>query len=100
MKVKVRYFGRVRELFGIKEEEYEIKDTSLEDLLFKYIPDRHERVAREWKNILSADEGPGKTSGQLFRGGYIVFVNGEARDMKYRLRDGDVVAILPPVGGG
>lgn len=96
MKVRVRYFGKIRELFGVKEEEYEIGDSSLEDLLFKYIPSRHENVAKEWREILSPAERRDRSSG----GNYLIFVNGEPREIKYRLKDGDVVTILPPVGGG
>jgi molybdopterin converting factor small subunit len=37
-KVKIKYFGRLRELLDIREEEYEVKNSSLADLLIKYIP--------------------------------------------------------------
>lgn len=100
-KVRVRYFGKIRELLGIKEEEYEIEDSSLEDLLLKHIPSRHEMDTGEWREIISLAEGDaGKIGCSSSCGNYLIFVNGEIRDIKYKLEDGDVVAILPPVGGG
>lgn len=100
-KVRVRYFGRIRELLGVKEEEYEIEDSSLEDLLLKHIPSRHEGAAGEWREMMSSAEGgASKVRSSSSRGNYLVFVNGEPRDIRYKLMDGDIVAILPPVGGG
>ncbi|MEM2607418.1 MAG: MoaD family protein [Candidatus Bathyarchaeia archaeon] len=100
-KVRVKYFGRVRELFSVKEEEYEVEDSSLEDLLLKHIPSRHERTAREWRKIMfPAEGGTSKIGSSTLGGNYLIFVNGEPRDIKYKLKDGDIVAILPPVGGG
>lgn len=95
MRVKVKYFAVLRELLGVGEEEYEVEGgTRLLDLLQLYIPERHKHVAGILKDqlhrILGDDGSPG----------YIVIVNGKRVDPNEVLRDGDVVAILPPVGGG
>lgn len=90
----MKYFASFRELFGVSEEEYEVeKGDRLRDLLLNYIPGRHAHVAGVWKDKVE----------QLMRGeepSYIVIVNGDRADFDQELRDGDVVAILPPVGGG
>jgi molybdopterin converting factor small subunit len=44
---KVKYFGRLRELLGVREEEYEVRNSSLADLLIiYYILNRHSKLPR------------------------------------------------------
>jgi len=94
MKVKVKYFALLRELLGVKEEEYEIEeDLTLYDLLLNNIPERHNNAAEIWKGkIMKFLEGEPSS--------YIVVVNGNRASPDQKLEDGDVVAVLPPVGGG
>lgn len=104
VRVRVRYFGRIRELIGVRDEEYDVNDASLMDLLLKYIPERHTNMASEWKEtifvinmgsvIAYGDRAP------MLRDNYLILVNGKACEITYKLRDGDEVAVLPPVGGG
>ncbi|MEM1550683.1 MAG: MoaD/ThiS family protein [Candidatus Bathyarchaeia archaeon] len=104
VKVRVKYFGRIRELIGVREEEYEVNDASLAELLLKYIPGRHSNVAKEWRETIfttvMGEVAVNKDGEPVLRDNYIVFVNGEQSRINCRLKDGDEIAILPPVGGG
>jgi MoaD family protein len=100
--IKVKYFGKLRELLGVKEEEYDAENLSLADLLIKHIPSRHPEIAEEWRatvfitvgdNIVMSEDGT-----PILR--YHILVNGLSRNLTYMLKDNDEVAILPPVGGG
>lgn len=115
-RVKVRYFASLRELFGnTREEEYEVKDgTMLMDLLLKRIPERHQNASRIWKERIFETERDGikfdKDGTPSLKGYYLILVNGRpcrliSEDgrhpgLRYKLKDGDDIAILPPVGGG
>ncbi|MEM3715564.1 MAG: MoaD family protein [Candidatus Bathyarchaeia archaeon] len=102
-KVKVKYFGRLRELMGIKEEEYEVEDATLADLLLNHIPNRHSEVADEWRQsifITIKGEVAVSRDGAPALKNYFVLIGGRSPEITYKLKDGDEVAILPPVGGG
>jgi len=114
-RVKVRHFASLRELLGnTRKEEYEVSDgTMLMNLLLEYIPKRHWNVSRSWKKRLFEMEEDGiklNADGTPVLGFYSILINGrECRSiseegrrpgLRYELRDGDVIAILPPVGGG
>ena len=93
MRVRTRYFAMLREVTGIREEEFNVpEDLTLIDFI-KYIAERYERL----KKILF-DE-----CGELRRGfavahNTVTVPRGEIR--LRRIRDGDEVVILPPIGGG
>jgi len=102
--VKVRYFGRLRELLNVKREEYTVEDgATLTDLLLKYIPQRHSEVSKTWtetifrtvrgQTVLDKDGTP------LLKN-YLVMIKGKSPGLSYKLKDGDEVAVLPPFGGG
>ncbi|MEM1673704.1 MAG: MoaD/ThiS family protein [Candidatus Bathyarchaeia archaeon] len=99
VRVRVKYLGRIRELMGVREEEYEVGDSTLEDLLMKHIPSRHGNIAGKWMRTMFQAEDRGR-EGIVVRSNYQIYVNGISCSMAYRLKDGDEVAILPPVGGG
>jgi MoaD family protein len=110
--VGVRYFALLRELLGnTREEKYNIKDgTTLKDLLLKHIPERHWKVSAKWKKrIFDMERGEikfDKHGTPVLSGYYLIIVNGRyfnsisKMGLKYQLKDGDVIAILPPVSGG
>ncbi len=104
MIVKVKYFGRLRELLDVKEELYEVEDgTNLANLLFNHVPERHPDVSEEWRGeIFRMVKGKVvfEDDGLPILKNYYILVNGRSSNLDYRLRDGDEVAILPPVGGG
>ncbi len=90
----MKYFASIRELFGVSEEEYEVeRGVKLADLLLNHIPSRHAHVAEVWRDKVEGFMRGGEAS-------YIVIVNGDRARLDQELKDGDVVAVLPPVGGG
>jgi len=111
-KLKVRYFALLRELLGnTREEKYDVKDgTTLMDLLLKHIVERHSNVSTKWKErIFETDKGEikfDKYGTPVLSEYYLILINGRYYNsiskmgLMYQLRDGDVIAILPPVGGG
>jgi molybdopterin converting factor small subunit len=115
-KVKIRYFASLRELLSnTREEEYTVKDgTMLMDLLLKRIPERHRKASRSWKERIFETEGDGirfdKNGTPSLGGYYLILINGRSYrlvsedgrhpGLKYKLKNGDEIAILPPVGGG
>jgi len=115
LKVKVRFFASLRELLGnIREEGYEVKDgTTLMDLLLQHIPGRHSNVSKSWKEWIFETEGHEvkfDKDGTPVLSYYLVLINGRSYNsvsvderrpgLRYKLKDGDEVAVLPPVGGG
>jgi len=103
VKVRVKYFGRLRELLGVKEEDYDVEDSTLADLLLKHIPSRHPEAANEWRKtvfVTVRDDVAMGRDGMPILKNHFILVGGRSPDLTYRLRDGDEVAILPPVGGG
>jgi molybdopterin converting factor small subunit len=111
-KIKVRYFASLRELLGnIREEEYEVKKgVMLIDLLLSYIPSRHRNVSRSWKQRMfesvNGEIRLDKYGLPIPREYYKILINRRyfnltSKDsLKHELKNGDVVDVLPPVGGG
>ena len=81
VRVKVLFFGRVRELTGLKEEDEEISaGATLADLLDRYIH-RYPQLAG-------------------FRASLVASRNQEFAAWDTRMAGGDEIAFLPPVSGG
>jgi len=115
-KVIVKHFASLRELLdNTKEEEYEVQEgTMLMDLLLQHIPERHPNVSRSWKErIFETERGEIKFDRDgtpSLSGYYLILINGRSYHsiseggrrlgIRYKLMDGDEIAILPPVGGG
>ena len=79
--VKVLFFGRLRELTGLSEENGEISEgTTLADLLERYIQ-RYPQLAG-------------------FRASLVASRNLEFAAWDTRIAGGDEIAFLPPVSGG
>ncbi len=81
VRVKVLFFGRVRELTGIKQEDEEVREgATLGDLLEGYIQ-RFPQLAG-------------------FRASLVASRNQEFAAWDTRIAGGDEIAFLPPVSGG
>ncbi|MEL9990836.1 MAG: ubiquitin-like small modifier protein 1 [Thermoproteus sp.] len=93
MIIKVRYLATLYDLIGTMKEAVEVPDGATVLDLIKVLDERHGgRLSRE---ILDGDR---------LKDEYNVLVNGRAIDylagMATRLKDGDEVVFMPPVGGG
>jgi len=81
IRVKVLFFGRVREITGLTEEEGEVREgTTLADLL--------ERYMRRYPQLAG------------FRASLVASRNQEFAEWDTRISNGDEIAFLPPVSGG
>ncbi|MBS7287673.1 MAG: MoaD family protein [Candidatus Freyarchaeota archaeon] len=94
LKVKVRVFARLRELLKSREIEVELSDgATLVDLLGALV----EIYGKELKDYLFSESGGLKEH-------FMIYINGvgvnEAGGVNKVLKEGDVVAILPPISGG
>jgi len=97
LKVAVRFFAALRELIGKKVEFLEFSDS--EEITVEKVFKRLNKLYKDKFIQYVFDEKTGEVKDYL-----TLLVNGRnitaLNDMKTRLMDGDVLAILPPVGGG
>ncbi len=97
MKVSVRFFTSLRELTAKKEESLEFPDdekVTVDSVLQKLSREHGKRFV---DYVFDSETGEVK--------GFLQFlVNGKSAaslsGLQTELKDGDVLAILPPVGGG
>ena len=81
MQVQLRYFAVVRERLGKDEESIQIPDTCTVGQLLGQLAERYDRI----RSVL----------------GYLrVAVNQEMAGLEHGLREGDEIALIPPVAGG
>ena len=103
-RVKVKYFGRLRSLLGIKYEFYEVsKGTMLKDLLLFEIPQRHRNVSEIWRQEMFRivkGEILFNEDGTPVLDSYIVLTRGRTPSLRSRLKEEDELMILPPLYGG
>ena len=94
MRVKIRFFTRLREITRKREEEVEVAEgTTLEELL-KML---EERYGQSFKGYVRDHRGNFRQSLQyLVNGRNVRFLQG----FETVLNMDDALAIIPPVGGG
>jgi len=97
MKITVRYFTSLREIVGEREEILTFQEGKkvTVDLVLKSLATKHGASFSEY--VYSSETGQPK--------GFLQFlVNGTSTStlsgLQTELKDNDVMAILPPVGGG
>ena len=102
--VSVVYFGKLRELLGVKSEKLFVDEgATVMDLLVSLIPKRHPGASGAWVATVFRkvkDEAAQDTSSVPVLGDYIVTLNGRSSSLWERLKEGDEVAVMPPFGGG
>ena len=94
MKITVKFFTVLREITGKKEEKLEFSNSITINELLDYLSQKYGRQLTEYIYDTS-----GKPRG------YLQFlVNGKSittlEGFRTQLKEGDKVAIIPPVGGG
>ncbi|MEM4446439.1 MAG: ubiquitin-like small modifier protein 1 [Candidatus Jordarchaeales archaeon] len=94
MKVRVKVFARLREILKNREVEVELSEgATIKDLLLMLI----KTYGRELEDYLFSENGN-------LREHFVIYINGigmnEAGGVGRTLKDGDVIAILPPISGG
>jgi len=93
VKVKVKYFTTLRELAGTLEEKIILKDGAILADLIEIIASKYGEEAR---NYLYKK---GKIDPSIY-----FLINGEnshtLSGLKTKLKEGDIIAIIPPIGGG
>jgi sulfur-carrier protein len=95
--VRVRFFTILREIVGKREETLSFQSGEKVDVnvVLHYLVCRYGRSFEDYV----FDSRTGKVKGFLQ-----LLVNGRSltnvNDLKTELQDGDVLAIVPPVGGG
>jgi len=95
VKVTVRFFTTLREIVGKGEEKYEVKVTDL--TVSELLKRLEEKYGKPFQEYVYDEKGEVK--------GYLqLLVNGRSittlQGMGTKLKEGDTLAIIPPVGGG
>lgn len=85
MKVKVLYFAKLREQFGTDSEEIELPG---EAVVAAALVDLLRKRGEPWAKALALDAG------------YRMAVNQTLAGLVTPVKDGDEIAIFPPVTGG
>ena len=94
MKVEVKFFTSLREITGKKVDEIQLQDIITVEELLTQLASKYGKKFREY---LYNEKGN-------VRSHLSILVNGKSTNvlqgLDTELKEGDTVAILPPVGGG
>ncbi|NPA16548.1 molybdopterin converting factor subunit 1 [Persephonella sp.] len=81
MKVNLLYFSSIKDRLGKSREEVELPDGSKISDLYKLLEEKYPQIAESLPSVMFA-------------------VNEEYADRNTQLKEGDTVALIPPVSGG
>jgi len=81
LKIDVLYFSSLKDKIKKNKESIEIKENSNLTDLINFLKEKHPEISQNLDNVMVA-------------------VNEEYVDKDYILKNGDVVALIPPVSGG
>ena len=89
----MRFFAALREIVGKKEEtiEFEIERGVTVEKVLSELTKLHGKEFADYVYETSANE---------VRGYLQMLVNEKSATLRTKLKDGDVLVIVPPVGGG
>jgi len=94
LKITVQFLGNIREITGTREQAFDVAEPTVQALV--------DRMAREYGDDFKRTlihTSTGKVSSSV-----VIALNGvdiEAlKGVKTNLKDGDIIAIFPPVAGG
>ncbi len=94
MKVTVKFFTTLREIVGKPQEHIELSETVTVGELLQQLG---EKYGREFSSYVYNEKG-------IVREHLHFLINGKStttqRGLKTKLKENDILAILPPVGGG
>ena len=94
IRVKVKFFTTLREIVGKREEQIEFSQVVTVEELLKQLTQKY---GKKFKDYVYDEKGE-------VRSHLHFLINGQStttlQDFKTKLREGDQIAILPPVGGG
>ena len=94
MRIQIKFFAALREIIGKKFEFIELDDGArLQNVLRKLI----ETYGTPFEQHLFDEQGKLSSSYQILINGINI---GTLEGVETSLKEGDTVAILPPVGGG
>jgi len=96
LKVKVRYFTTLRELAGRSEEEVELRDGGNLVTLIQQVAEKYGKAARNYLYVSPENSELDPSIYFLVNGKNARVLSGP----KTELKDSDIVAIIPPIGGG
>ena len=94
MKVEIKFFTSLREITGKKVEHLQLQNSITIDELVTLLADRYGKNFREY--IYDKKGEPQEFLSFLINGTNINNIKG----FDTKLKNGDTIAILPPVGGG
>jgi len=94
MKVKVRFFTRLREITNKREEEMEVKNGATVKNLLEIL---EEKYGSEFRDYIRNKRGKYRTNLQYLINGKNVTL---LQEFDTKLKEDDIMAIIPPVGGG
>ncbi|WP_051654686.1 molybdopterin converting factor subunit 1 [Persephonella sp. IF05-L8] len=81
MRIKVLYFSSVKDKIGLPSEDIELSENSTVNDLIKLLSEKYPQIKNSLQNSMFA-------------------VNEEYASTDQKLKEGDTVAIIPPVSGG
>jgi len=97
LKVRVRLFTSLRELIGKRELEFEVKDSDKPLTVKVLLELLAQRYGKEVEHYIYNENGNVRSYLQfLVNGRSTTTLNG----LETKLKENDLVAIIPPVGGG
>jgi len=94
MKVKVKFFTSLREITGKKEDEIQSSSVITVEELLAHLSKKY---GREFIEYLYDEKGNVRKYIQILINGRGINV---LQGFETKLKEGDTVAIFPPVGGG